>query len=144
MPFCTQCGQRVEAGDRFCRKCGAAQPAASGRAVEAALSPRAASILCYVPWLGWVAALYVLASGRFRDLREVRFHAYQGLYLFVGWLIVDWVIGPWMDLMPGPDFAIDKILQLLLIVLWIFMLVQTSQGKRHALPIFGELAERSL
>lgn len=148
MPYCTQCGSPVVETDRFCRLCGAPQPVTGGGARDAsskpALSPRAASILCYIPWFGWIAALYVLASGKFREARDVRFHAYQGLYLFVAWLLVDWAIGPWLDLAPGPRLPIDRILQLLLLGIWVVMLVNTSKGKRYSLPVLGELAERSL
>jgi uncharacterized membrane protein len=27
---------------------------------------------------------------------------------------------------------------------WIFMIIKASQGERYRLPVFGELAERSL
>ena len=36
----------------------------------------------------------MLASERFRHETQVRLHAFQGLYLFVAWLMVQWVIGP--------------------------------------------------
>ena len=58
------------------------------------ISPRTASLLCYIPILGWIVSIVVLASARFRADSRVRFHAFQGLYLFVAWLIVDWVLGP--------------------------------------------------
>ena len=67
-----------------------------GRGLES-LNPKTASILCYIPWVGWVAAIVVLASDRFRHDRAVRFHAFQGLYLFVAWLIADQVIRPMFD-----------------------------------------------
>ena len=44
--------------------------------------------------MGWVAAIIVLAADRFRHDRILRFHAFQGLYLFVAWLIADHVLGP--------------------------------------------------
>lgn len=109
-----------------------------------AVSERAASMLCYIPWLGWIGGLYVLASPRFRQARDARFHAYQGLYLFVAWLLTDWVIGPWLNFLPGPDLPFDKLLQMAILVLWIVMLIKTSKGERYSLPVVGEIAERSL
>src|ERR1041384_2130662 len=100
MPFCSQCGSQVGNADRFCGRCGAAQPPASTpspgppRGGVESLNPKTASILCYVPWVGWIAAIVVLASQRFRHDRAVRFHAFQGLYLFVAWLIADQVVRP--------------------------------------------------
>lgn len=89
-------------------------------------------------------ALYVLASEKFRGAVDTRFHAYQGLYIFVAWLLVDWVVDPWLRFLPGRKPPLDHVLELGLIVIWIIMLVNTSKGKRYSLPILGELAERSL
>jgi uncharacterized membrane protein len=134
--------------DRFCRRCGGAQPATgpSGQrsTSSASISPRAASILCYVPWLGWIASLYVLAADRFQGNRDVRFHAYQGLYLFVAWMLIHYVVGFWQNFLPGPDLPFDKLLELLILVLWIVMLIKTSKGERFSIPVLGELAERSV
>src|SRR5947199_200368 len=102
MPFCSQCGNQVEQADQFCAKCGARQPGAPLRTNDAfaSLTPRTASILCYIPGLGWIASIIVLASERFRGNQVVRFHAFQGLYLFVAWLIEDWVLKPILTEIP--------------------------------------------
>jgi uncharacterized membrane protein len=94
--------------------------------------------------MGWIASLFVLATDRFRNDREVRFHAYQGLYLFVAWMLVHYVVGFWQDFLPGPDLPFDKLLEFLILILWIVMLVKTSRGERFSIPVVGELAERSL
>src|SRR5882757_5734329 len=106
MPFCTQCGQQVGDTDVFCANCGQPQtgkpsepfrPAAPpplGQDPLAGLSPRTASILCYIPTVGWIAAIIVLAARKFRSEPIVRFHAFQGLYLFAAWLVVSWVVRP--------------------------------------------------
>ena len=109
------------------------------------LTPRGASILCYVPWLGWIVAVYLLATSRFKSERTVRFHAYQGLYLFVVWMLSHWVAGIWVRLIfGGHGFPIGSLIEGALLVVWIFMLVKTSSGERYSLPLVGELAERSL
>lgn len=148
MPFCTRCGIEAKPSDMFCRSCGARQPVSGGDAstsgASSGLSPRAAAILSYLPWLGWIAGIYILASAQFCRDRETRFHAYQGLYLFVAWLLVDWAIGPWFEILSGPELPVGALLHLLLIGVWIFMLVKTSRGERYVLPVVGELAERSL
>jgi uncharacterized membrane protein len=110
------------------------------------ISPRNASLLCYIPFVGWIAAIVVLASARFRHDLEVRFNAFQGLYLFVAWLIVDWVLSP-IVMIPGPFFMrhfFVGIMKLVIIGIWIFMIVRISQGQSYRLPILGELAERSV
>jgi uncharacterized membrane protein len=156
MPFCSQCGKQVGVSDVYCAKCGARQPVAphgygSGSAgapppgsdALAALHPRTASVLCYVPGIGWIVSIIVLASGRFRNDLTVRFHAFQGLYLFVAWLIADWVLRPAFYFMPWSHFEVYRIAELVLLGMSIFMMLKAGQNEAFALPIFGELAQRS-
>ncbi len=148
MPFCTNCGEQAGDDQRFCRHCGTPQPVTgpvSGGMPGDGLNPRAASILCYVPWLGWIVAVYVLATERFRGERTVRFHAYQGLYLFVAWMLSHWVIGLWFRLIFGDHgFPLGSLIEAVLLIVWILMLVKTSAGERFSLPVIGDLAEKSL
>ena len=105
-----------------------------------------ASLLCYIPIVGWVVAIVVLASQRFRNDHKVRFNAFQGLYLFVAWLIVDWVLSPLMRI-PG-DFGMHRVfpamLQVAVLCAWIFMIIKTAHDEIYKLPILGELAEKSV
>jgi uncharacterized membrane protein len=91
-------------------------------------------------------SIVVLASVKYRDDYDTRFHAFQGLYLFVAWLITDWVLSPMMSgasrLMFG--FHIGPLLKAMIIGAWIFMLVKVSQRQRFKLPIIGDLAEKSV
>ena len=145
MPYCSQCGNQVQKLDLYCAKCGARQPASTPPVDYAAgVSARTASILCYVPWVGWIAAIVCLASNSFRNNRKVRFHAFQGLYLFVAWLIVQWVFKPFSVFMPGPHLPVAGVLQVALLAVSVFMIVKCSQDETYALPVLGELAERSL
>jgi uncharacterized membrane protein len=145
MAYCCKCGNAVQDSDRFCARCGSEQagvrPAPD---IAASFSPRTAAVLCYVPWAGWIIAIVVLASSTFRNNRTVRFHAFQGLYLFVALLIVQWVFKPWGFLMGVPHLPIPQIMQLALLVLSIFMMVKAGEDRPYALPILGDLAERSL
>jgi len=147
MAFCTQCGNRVGEADQFCAACGSPQrsrnAASAGPATKGVfdnLSPRKASLLCYIPVVGWIPSIFLLSSDRFQQDRQVRFHAFQGLYLFVAWLMADWVIGP---MFRGLDRHIEGVLKAVVMCTWIFMLVKTSHNEDYRLPIFGDLAERS-
>ncbi len=85
----------------------------------------------------------MLAADKFRTNRTVRFHAFQGLYLFVAWLIVEWVLSPIFREMHSPMLRVDKILQALILFVWVFMIIKTSHEEVYSLPIIGELAEKS-
>jgi uncharacterized membrane protein len=110
------------------------------------ISPRTASLLCYIPILGWIVAIVVLASARFREDTRVRFHAFQGLYLFVAWLLVDWVLGPMFGIAFWGPFhhAFPAILKTVIFGTWIFMIIKTSHHEMYKLPILGDLAEKSV
>ena len=147
MPFCSQCGNSVGPADKYCARCGAGQPmaVAPGAAPRAGdplsgINSRTASILCYVPWMGWIAAVVVLSADKFRQDRAVRFNAFQGLYLFVASLLDKWVLGA----IPWRHFQIDHIVSAVLLVASIFMMVKASHGEVYSLPLFGELAARSM
>ena len=147
MPFCTQCGHEVAKSAAFCGSCGARQvpvvaPPSPAPDPLAGMSPRAAAILCYLPGVGWIAAILVLASRKFKTDHNVRFHAFQGLYLFATWLLVTWV-GPILD--GGSDHFIrfDHIFKLLLLGVSVFMIIKASHEETYVLPIIGELARRS-
>jgi len=100
-------------------------------------------MLCYIPLAGWIACVVVLASPRFREDKAVRFDAFQGLYLFVAWLLVEMFVAPLMS-MTDAGHVVSKVLHITILVAWIFMLVKTSHSERYSLPIVGELAERSV
>lgn len=143
MPYCSQCGTEVGASDAFCSRCGARQPGAPAQSdAFGGINARTASILCYIPLIGWVAAVVVLASQRFRENRDVRFHAFQGLYLFVAWLIVDQVLVPMLHMIP--HVHLGGLFRAALIGVWIFMIVKASREEAYSLPVIGELAERSV
>ena len=149
MPFCSQCGTEVGPVQPFCRQCGAAQPigTASGPVPPkphdpiSNISPRTASILCYVPGMGWIAAIIVLASQRFRHDLTVRFHAFQGLYLFVAWLMNDQVL---KSFPPFSHIHVHDMVTVVLLIMSIFMMVKASHDETYSLPLFGDLAHRSM
>ena len=150
MPYCSQCGNVAGERDVFCSRCGARQPvtappppAPPGQAWLGNMTPRTAAILCYIPVVGWVAAVAVLATDQFRRNRTLRFHAFQGLYLFVAWLIVSEVIGPVLHPI-GFHFGLVGILHAVILFMWIFMIIKASQDEVYSLPVIGELAERSV
>ncbi|HLH16374.1 MAG TPA: hypothetical protein VKX45_04105 [Bryobacteraceae bacterium] len=150
MPFCSQCGNQVGPADAYCGRCGARQPPAAAYPPRGAARPNALeavpgrtwSILCYVPWVGWIASVVVLASDRFRQDRDLRFHAFQGLYLFVGWLIADQVLRPLFWAIP--QLHVYQLLEAVLLAMSIFMMVKAAHNEAYALPLFGELAQRSV
>jgi uncharacterized membrane protein len=107
------------------------------------MSPRTAAILCYIPWIGWIPAIVVLASDRFRHDLVTRFHAFQGLYLFVAWLLDQWVVRAIFSPLI-PHIQVYDLIAVVLLIMQIFMIVKAAHEQRYSLPVFGELAARSI
>jgi uncharacterized membrane protein len=84
----------------------------------------------------------VLAAERFRHDKVVRFHAFQGLYLFVAWLLEDQVMRPIFSHIPGMHF--HALIQAALLAASIFMMVKASHNEPYSLPLFGDLAHKSI
>jgi uncharacterized membrane protein len=148
MAYCVQCGHQVGDADQFCSGCGRVQNAAPRRDPAnfwANVSDNNAALLCYIPWVGWIAAVAVLASSKFRGNKRIHFHAFQGLYLFVAWLLVDWFLSPLFRFGPGlPGQVVPRLLSLAIFAAWIFMIIKVHQNDDYRLPILGELADRSV
>jgi len=97
---------------------------------------------------GWIFAIVVLATERFRTNQIVRFHAFQGLYIFVAWLLIDMVLSPIL-FFPGMDgFPTHRLLTACLhlgvYAAWIFMIIKVAKDEMYKLPVLGELADRSV
>ena len=172
MAFCTQCGNSVGEHDLFCAECGAPQARAATSSGAPPPPPPFASPFapgpprrsgkphatpefmshwednkvagfCYIPFVGWIFAIVVLAAERFRTAAEVRFHAFQGLYLFVVYLILKWVFDP-LASHNRAMAQVSDLIQILVIGVGVFMLVKTNHGHLIRLPFLGELADKSV
>ena len=164
MPYCTHCGNQVSDGDRYCAKCGNPQgigapppgpqapaaepPPAAGAQVPKStysIKPNHAALLCYIPQMGWIASVIFMSLEPYRSNRYIRFHALQGLFLFVLYLLAHTVFGfvP-VPVFPFRFFNFRRILELLVVIAQVFGIVRTARGQDYRLPILSELAEKSM
>lgn len=148
MPFCTNCGARVNPNAAYCTNCGSAQPRTAPPANDflEGMSDRTACILCYIPVFGVIPAIIFLASQRFRNNVRVRFNAFQALYLFVAWLLISSAV-PILLVGGVPGWGVAHAfiaaLKLVIFVCWIYLLIKAAQEQQVRLPIIGDLAARS-
>ncbi len=97
------------------------------------LDPKVASALCYVPFVGWIAAIVFLIVEK---EETVRFNAVQALMLMVAiWLL-------------AMVLAITIILPLLIwpagLILQIVLAVKAYGGEKIVLPLIGKWSEQIL
>jgi uncharacterized membrane protein len=144
MAFCPNCGAQVEG--RYCAKCGTAVDPAAPVAPAAAPVPvvsaaglpeNTAAALCYL--LGLITGILFLVLEPYSKNKLIRFHAFQSIFLHVAVIIV-WVA--FRTVLPWTMWYLVSLIDLAFFVLWIFMLVQTYQGKKIVLPVIGDLAAK--
>ena len=147
MPFCNNCGTRVDTSASFCTNCGAGQKHPSSHATDFldSINNRTASILCYIPVFGVIPAIIFLASQKFRRNVWVRFDAFQALYLFVAWLILSSAVPTLVSGWPGwgVEHALFGLIKLAVVFCWIYLLVKAAQSQQIRIPVLGDLAARS-
>jgi uncharacterized membrane protein len=140
MPFCPNCGAQAEG--RFCPQCGASLEAGTQGAPAApptaatGMTDNVAGALCYL--LGFITGIIFLAVAPYNARKEVRFHAFQSIFLSVAWIVLWVVIGivlPW-----AAYLVISPLLSLAGLALWLYMMWKTYQNQRVVLPVIGEMA----
>ena len=100
------------------------------------LEANLAGALTYV--LGPITGILFLVLEK--ESKFVRFHAMQSTITFVALFVISLVLGMipilgWLLLLP---------FQLLVLVLWIFLMFKAFKGEKFKLPTIGDLAERQV
>jgi uncharacterized membrane protein len=164
MAFCANCGAAVDG--RFCQKCGAPAGApGAGPAPapgDAPLPPPATSVtvspavgmtdnlaaaLCYL--FGFITGILFLVLAPYNQNREIRFHAFQSIFLNIAWvalwIVITIILIPFR-LIPFLGLFIAVVLQSVLglggFVCWLYMMFKTYNGEKIVLPVIGPMAEK--
>ncbi len=167
MAYCAKCGTLVADNAAFCGNCGSPQtmagptpsatrsgipnpfpasvPAGTGAAAHAPMAENVAGMLCYL--LGWLTGLIFFLI----DKRPfVRFHAAQSIVVFGGLHIITFVLGAlfglsfmtggWMGASLG--LGLYRILDVLILVIWIVLMIKAYQGQRFRMPIAANISDK--
>ena len=117
------------------------------------MADNVAGALCYV--LGFITGIIFLVMQPYSQNRNVRFHAYQSIFLSVAYLIIRIVLGS-MVLGPllfhGGYFGSLWVIYglfwtlfgLAMLILWLVLIIQTYQGKTIVLPVIGPIAQKQV
>jgi uncharacterized membrane protein len=145
MPFCSNCGK--ETSSNFCPHCGAAAGGSAGAATPISmpgLQTNVAAALCYLA--GVVTGIIFLVLAPYNQNSTIRFHAFQSIFVNVGWFIL-WIgIGIIERATPfGVNFMIGLISGLVGLagfLGWLFLMWKAYQGENIILPIVGPIAQQ--
>src|ERR1700733_12791360 len=102
MAFCATCG--AEVSGRFCQKCGApvGAPAPAPGVIppvnpmpptqiapSVGMTDNLAGALCYL--VGFITGILFLVLAPYNQNRTIRFHAFQSIFLNIGWVVL-WIV----------------------------------------------------
>lgn len=102
------------------------------------MTDNVAGALCYL--LGFITGIIFLVVQPYNAKREVRFHAFQSIFLSVVWIVLWIVIGivlPW-----SAYFVVSPLLSLAGLALWLYLMWKTYQNQKVVLPLIGEMAQK--
>lgn len=107
--------------------------------VQSGLSEAAASGLAY---LTFIPAIVFLVVAPYNQNSNVRFHAWQSIFLSIAWAIV-WIALMVIGVIPILTYyfgVITSIAAIGFFTLWVIVLVQAFLGKRLKIPVLGNFA----
>lgn len=149
MPFCSACGSAVEG--KFCAQCGAptgatsaASPPSTPLTTQSGLGENLASALCYA--LGLLTGVLFLVLEPYNRNRNIRFHAFQAIFLHIGGIAAFIGIAIIIQIIPFVGAILAAILypaaSFGFFVLWLALMYKAYNRERWVLPVIGELAEK--
>ncbi len=107
--------------------------------VQSGLSESAASGLSY---LTFIPAIIFLVVAPYNQNSNVRFHAWQSIFLTLAGTAV-WIVLVVIGVVPVLYFfdkALTPVIALGFFILWVIVLVNAFQGKRFNIPVISGLA----
>jgi len=151
MAFCVHCGASGEGG--FCPSCGKPLGGGGGGAAPAGtaaggMTDNVAGALCYL--VGVITGILFLVLEPYNKKREVRFHAFQSIFLNVAWIVLLIVLGILSMaigmVVPVIGSVVIGLLSFVVwigfLLVWVILMVKTFNGSKLVLPVIGPLAEK--
>jgi uncharacterized membrane protein len=107
-----------------------------------------AGALAYL--LGFITGIIFLVLEPYNKSREVRFHAFQSIFLNVALIVIHIVLGILGAALGTVSLGFGALLMGLFslviwlgsVGLWLFMMFKTYSGSKVVLPVIGPLAEK--
>lgn len=155
MANCAKCGQPVEDGEKFCKSCGAAVGSEENNQQD--LGAKIAQlnntedttkdydnsdiesnkVMAVLAYIGILVLVPILAA---KNSKYARFHANQGLVLFIAEVIYNIVSAIIRAILPLVVVNIILwVISVLFLVLSIIGIVNAATGKAKELPVIGKI-----
>jgi uncharacterized membrane protein len=98
-----------------------------------------------IAYITMIPAIVFLIVEPFKRSSYVRFHAWQSIFFFVAWAVIDILVGLVQHIVPSAVFFTLTVLQLVglaIFIVWLIVFIGAFGGRRIKLPIIGDLAAR--
>jgi len=99
---------------------------------------------CGLAYLTPIPAIIFLVSAPYNQNANVRFHAWQSIFLCVAWFII-WICLVIIGVIPFVNF-LDVILVplagLSFLILWLILMINAFNGKRIKIPMLSDFAAK--
>jgi len=126
---------------------GSAAPGIQPQATSAGISDNAAGAICYL--FGFITGILFLVLAPYNQNRNVRFHAFQSIFLNIAWFVI-WIGITIVSIILGHIPVLGAIVSLLLgfcvwigaLVIWLYMMFKTYNGEMIVLPVIGPMAQK--
>ena len=107
-------------------------------AAAAGLQENVAAALSYS--LGFITGILFLVLEPYNKNRNIRFHAFQSIFLSLAFAIVHYLVfflgmASW-----GALFLISPLISLAFFIVWLFMMWKAYNNERIMLPVIGDIA----
>ena len=143
MRYCVKCGRQVEDSMNFCPSCGAQIPKEeTHHTYEYGKEEGTDRVLAVLAYLGLLVFVPILSGSK---SEFVRFHANQGLVLFICsvlWNALNWILSRFVWFMDVGIISLGDLLgivNLALVVLAIVGIVNACKSKKEELPFIGNI-----
>jgi uncharacterized membrane protein len=106
-----------------------------------------AGALCYL--FGFITGILFLVLAPYNQNRNIRFHAFQSIFLNIAWIalwIVAGIVSLVFHLIPFLGFVVAWVLRFSIgfggLIVWLYMMFKTYNGEKIVLPIIGPMADK--
>ena len=106
-----------------------------------------AAALCYL--FGFITGILFLVLAPYNQNRNIRFNAFQSIFLNIAWVIF-WIVISMVSLMfnfiPFLRLFVATVLEFAVglggFIVWLYLMFKTYNGEKVVLPIVGPMAEK--
>ncbi len=109
------------------------------------LTNNVASALCYL--FGLITGIIFLVIAPYNQSKTVRFHAFQSIFGSIAVIIISIVLAIFIGILVTVTHIwslvfVYRLYDLLIFVVWLYMMYTAYTNKKIKLPIIGDLAEK--